>query len=372
MILVLLVRPQGLFGEPEWDGDESAGDALLAGSAALDPDTRRHLGLAAVAALAVAPFGVGTLYKSYVLVLLIEILIWGLFALSLDLVMGYAGLVSLGHAMFYGVGAYATVLSLMHLTESAFVALALAVVVSAVVAWAVGYLSIRVSGVYFSMITLAFSQLFYSAVFKFEWTGGSDGLFGADAVYGLAGVGVDLDDVELAVGPVEIGEIALYFYFLLAVVAAAYLLARRITNAPFGSVLKSIRENEARSFAIGYDVRRYKRRSFVVSGALAGLAGALFALHNGYAAPRMFHFFRSAEVLIMAVLGGMGTLYGPLVGAGVFVGVEDYLSSYTDQWGLVLGVLFVGIVIFAPAGLVSVPRAISTRFRPSRSEEGES
>ena len=317
-----------------------------------------------------APLGVGTFYSSYAVTLLSDILVWGLFALSLDFVLGYAGLVSLGHAMFYGVGAYTVVLTIMGkapflppwLAGSAFVALALAVVASALVSWIVGYLSIRVSGVYFAMITLAFSQLFYNAVFKLDWAGGSDGLFGVDPIYGFGSVGVELSDLEFSLGPVVVGETAIFFYLLVTAVVASYLLARRMIEAPFGSVLKSIRENETRSTAIGYDVRRYKRRSFVVSGALAGLAGALFALNNGYAAPAMFHWLRSGQVLVMAVLGGMGTLYGPILGAGVFIGVEDLISSYTEQWGLVLGSVFVLVVIFLPAGLVSLPGVVSARL----------
>lgn len=161
MIAVLLVRPQGLFGEPEWQRTEGGGNQLVTGTATLDPALRRQLGIGAIALLAVAPFGVGTLYSSYVLTLLTQVLISGLFALSLDFVMGYAGLVSLGHALFYGIGAYTVVLTLMHLSSSVFVALALAVALSAAVARVVGHLSIRVSGVYFAMTTLAFLSLIH-------------------------------------------------------------------------------------------------------------------------------------------------------------------------------------------------------------------
>ncbi|WP_135828224.1 ABC transporter permease [Halorussus halobius] len=359
MILVLLVKPEGLFGNPEWGTSEESEEELLAGSAGglLTDAQRFRFGAVAVGLLAVVPLGVDVFYSEYALTLLSDVLIWALFALSLDFVMGYAGLVSLGHALFYGTGAYAAMLVLLHVTPSALVALVAAVAICAAIAWAVGYLSIRVSGVYFAMITLAFAQLFYNAVFKFDWTGGSDGLFGADVVYGLGGVTVELD--ALAESIPLLGESALFYYVLLAVVVGSYLLARQMMRAPFGSVLQSIRESERRTEFVGYDVTAYKRRAFVVSGAMAGLAGGLFAIQDGYVAPSLLHWINSGEVVVMTVLGGMGTLYGPMVGAGVFVGFEDVLSSYTDQWQAVLGLVFVVFVIALPRGLVSLPRRLS-------------
>ncbi|WP_458187218.1 ABC transporter permease [Haladaptatus sp. NG-WS-4] len=358
MILVLLVRPEGLFGNPEWQATaESEGELLAGRGRAVLTDGQRHrLGAVVVGLLVAVPFGVDVLYSQFVVTLLTDVLVWALFALSLDFVMGYAGLVSLGHALFYGTGAYAAVLVLLHVTPSAFVALAASVAVCTVIAWGMGHLSIRISGVYFAMITLAFAQLFYNAVFKFQWTGGSDGLFGADVVYGIAGVSAELDDIAEAIP--FVGEDVLFYYFLLAVVVGSYLLARRMMNAPFGSVLQSIRESERRAEFVGYDVTAYKRQAFVVSGALAGLAGGLFAVHNGYAAPSFLHWLNSGEVIVMTILGGMGTLYGPMLGAGAFIGFEDLLSSYTDQWQLALGVVFVAFVVALPRGLVSLPRKV--------------
>ncbi|ADQ69344.1 branched-chain amino acid ABC-type transport system, permease component [Halogeometricum borinquense DSM 11551] len=357
MIAVLLVRPNGLFGSAV---EESHEGALLHGSGGgvLSPAARKKLGYAVVTALAVVPLFAELTGITYAVTLLEDMLIWALFALSLDLVLGYAGLVSLGHALFYGVGAYAAVLSLMHVTPSVFVALAVAIIVCAAIAWVIGYLSIRVSGVFFAMITLAFAQLFYNAVFKFKWTGGSDGLFGVDTFYGLAGVGIDLSAFELAFGPVILDGGLVRYYFLVLVVVGGYLLARRLIRAPFGTVLQAIRESEERASFVGYDVTAYKRRAFVVSGGLAGLAGGLFAANNGYVAPSFLHWIHSGEVIVMTVLGGMGTLYGPMLGAGVFVAFEDILSSYIDQWQLVIGTLFVLFVIFVPRGLVSLPRTV--------------
>ncbi len=368
MIVVLLVRPQGLFGNPQFHDPETDADLLTAtGEGGLGDRLRGRLGVAVVALLAVAPLGVGTLYSSYVVnSLLLTILVWALFALSLDLVMGYAGLVSLGHVMFYGLGAYATVLAVTHLVPSVFVALALAMAVAAVVAWVVGYLSIRVAGVYFAMITLAFAELFHQLVFKFEWTGGSDGLFGFDPVYGLF-AGPEVDSIDL------FGDVTLFYYLALAFVVVGYLVARRLIESPFGSVLTSIRESETRSAFVGYDVTAYKRRAFVVSGALGGLSGGLAAIHNHLVAPSFLHWLKSGEVIVMTLLGGMGTLYGPMVGAGVYFGARDLLMSLAssfegstlglvfEQWQGILGLLFVLFVIFVPRGLVSLPGLLAER-----------
>ncbi|NHN61261.1 MULTISPECIES: ABC transporter permease [Halorussus] len=357
MIGVLLAKPEGLFGTSAGDGGEGDGELLAGRTGGVLTDRQRfRLGAVAVGLLAVVPFGVKVLYSEYVLTLLSDALIWALFALSLDFVMGYAGLVSLGHALFYGTGAYAAILVLLHFTPSAFVALAVAVVVCAAIAWVVGYLSIRVSGVYFAMITLAFAQLFYRAVFKFDWTGGSDGLFGADVVYGLGSAAMELDEIAESIPAVS--EEGLFYYFLLAAVVGSYLIARRMMRAPFGSVLQSIRESERRTEFVGYDVTAYKRRAFVVSGAMAGLAGGLFAVQDGFVAPSLLFWLNSGEVVVMTVLGGMGTLYGPMVGAGVYIGFEDLLSSYTDQWQFFLGLVFVVFVIALPRGLVSLPEKL--------------
>lgn len=357
MIGVLLAKPEGLFGTSVPGADEGEAELLTGTSRAVLTDRQRFgLGAVVVGLLALVPFGVEVFYSEYALTLLTEVLIWALFALSLDFVLGYAGLVSLGHALFYGTGAYAAVLTLLHVNSSAFVALGAAVVVCAAIAWVIGYLSIRVSGVYFAMITLAFAQLFYNAVVKFDWTGGSDGLFGADVMWGIGSFSMELDDIAEMIP--FFTEDALFYYFLLATVVGSYLLARRMMQAPFGSVLQSIRESERRAEFVGYNVTAYKRRAFVVSGALAGLAGGLFAIDNGYAARSLLNWLNSGEVIVMTVLGGMGTLYGPMVGAGVFIGFEDVLSSYTDHWQAVLGLIFVVFVIALPRGLVSLPEKV--------------
>ncbi|WP_435348576.1 ABC transporter permease [Haloarchaeobius sp. HRN-SO-5] len=359
MIGVLLVRPHGLFGSgtSHVAGRSEPSEFVSGLEGGLIGDRfRSRLGLALLGLLVLVPVFEGILYTPFVVTLAIEVLIWALFALSIDIILGYAGLISLGHALFYGVGAYTVMLVFLHLTPSVFVALGIALLLCAMLAWVVGYLSLRVSGVYFVMITLAFAELFYSAVFKFDFTGGSNGLFGGPTpLYGIAGVGIHLNDIVVGVEPFAFYGDELFYYFLLAVVVGVYLTTRRIMEAPFGSILQSIRESEQRAKFIGYDVQGFKRRAFVLSGTLGGLAGALFAVHYGYAAPALLHWINSGDVIIMAVLGGTGTLYGPMIGASVFIVFEEQLSSLIPWWRLLLGVFFVLVVLFLPKGIISFP-----------------
>jgi branched-chain amino acid transport system permease protein len=370
MIGVLLLKPQGLFGNPEWQTTDPEEGELLIGAhgGVFTRETRERLGVVVVGLLAVAPIVLLATGNDYYVTLLNEILIWAIFALSLDFVMGYAGLVSLGHTMFYGIGAYVAALVLLHLAPSFLVALVGAMAVCAVVAWVVGNLSIRVSGVYFAMITLAFAQLFYNAVFKLDWTGGSDGLLGFDAFLGIGGWGVAISEAEFTLSGFTITPAAVFYYLALVLAVASLLFARRFMNAPFGSVLQSISESEERTEFIGYDVTKYKRRAFVISGALAGLAGGLLAVNPDtfvISPDQTLYWINSGEVIVMTLLGGMGTLFGPMIGAGVFIGAEDVLATYTEQWRMVIGTVFVLFVLFVPRGLVSIPSLV-TQWRDSR------
>jgi branched-chain amino acid transport system permease protein len=405
MIVVLLVRPQGLFGNPEWQSSGEEGDLLTsAGEGVLGGKWRFRLGALLVLGLFLAPLGVGARYDSYwVYSLLVTMMVWALFALSLDFVMGYAGLVSLGHVLFFGIGGYATILvgdgrvtdlvaavpavgsaladglAAIGYSESVFFAIGTGILAAAGAAWVVGYLSIRVSGVYFAMITLGFAELFHQAILKLptSWAGSSDGIYGVDLAYSLFGVnlaapfgGGDVGDVvltdQIAIGPLLLvdGEVRLIYFFVLALVVGSYLLARQFMRAPFGSVLQAIREGEQRASFLGYDTTAYKRRAFVVSGALAALAGGLNVV-SGFSigvGPDTLEWINSGEVIVMTILGGMGTLFGPMIGAGVFEGGEELLSGYTEQWQAVLGLFFVVFVIYAPEGLVSLPAKIADRF----------
>lgn len=363
MIGVLLVRPQGLFG----GGGEGVAVGSSDASAFVSGRERRvltgrlrpRLAAAVVGALALVPVFEGVLYSRFVTTLLITVLIWALFAMSLDIVLGYTGLISLGHTLFYGLGAYVLLLALIHLTPSAPLAVGVAVLAAAGAAWVVGRVAIRVSGVYFVMITLAFAEVVHRASFRLDATGGSNGLFGApEPLYGIGDTGIRFSEVAIGVEPFTFTGDALFYYLLLGTVVAAYLLVRRLMAAPFGTVLQSIRENETRSRFVGYRVQSFKRQAFVLSGTLAGLAGALFGLHTGFASPSLLHWINSGEVIVMAILGGSGTLYGPMLGAAVFTLFEEYLSALVPWWRLILGAVFVLVVLFLPRGLISLPARV--------------
>ena len=296
----------------------------------------------ALAPLALAPLGVGRLYSAYYLNLMTWILIFGLFAAALDLALGYGGLVSFGHAGFFGLGAYAAALSLRHLAASFWLAALLGVLAAAALAALVGWLAIRTRGVYLAMLTFAFAQLFYEIAVKWvTLTGGSDGLpGGARPVVGAGVLSLDLADKR-------------HMYWLVPVlVGAGYLAARRVVVSPFGRALIGIRESEERAAAIGIDVDRHKRLALMLSGALSGLAGVLFAIHQNFVSPELLYFALSGEVVIIAVLGGLGTLYGALVGAVIAVGIKEVLSTWTDNWLVFLGALYVVCVMCFPQGLV--------------------
>ncbi|MFD1562653.1 ABC transporter permease [Haloarchaeobius amylolyticus] len=373
MIAVLLIKPQGLFGNPEFqDEGGEEGDLLTgAGGGVFTDSVRMKLGAAVVGLLAIAPFAILLTGSDYYIILLNRVLIMAIFALSLDIVMGYTGLVPLGHTMFYGVGAYVAALVMIHYTSSFVIALLGAIVICALIAWIVGSLSIRVSGVYFAMITLAFAELFYNAVFKFQFTGGSDGLLGWDTFFGIAGIGAELGDIDLLIAGFEITPNIIFYYTALILAVASLLFARRFMNAPFGSVLQSISEAEERAKFIGYDVTKYKRRAFVISGGMAGMAGGLLAVKPStfiISPDQTLAWIHSGEVIVMTLLGGMGTLFGPMIGAGVFIGAEDILSSYTEQWRLVIGTIFVLFVLFVPRGLVSIPSLLVQRRQSTESD----
>ena len=360
MIGVLLVRPEGLFGGTaervntgRSDTSEFVGGI---GGGVLTGRLRSRVGLAVVVLLALVPVFQGILYSDFVVSLLITILIWALFAMSLDIVLGYTGLISLGHALFYGLGAYATLLTLLYVSPSALLAVGVAVVVTAAAAWIVGHLAIRVSGVYFVMITLAFAEIVRQVVVRADVTGGSSGLFGApEPLYGIGGVGIRFSEVLVGVEPLVFTGDALFYYVLLSVVVVSYLSVRRMMAAPFGTVLQATRESELRARFVGYGVRSVKRRAFVISSTLAGLSGALFALYNGFVAPDLLNWINSGNAIIMVVLGGSGTLYGPMIGAAVFTLIERQVSTVIPWWRLLLGALFVLVVLVLPTGLISLP-----------------
>lgn len=298
----------------------------------------RLLAAAAVAGAAAMPWFAG----SYPVKLAEEILIWGILAMSLDLLVGYSGLLSFGHSAFFGLGGYVAALALGRWSPSLAAGLLLPAAAAALAGLVIGYLSLRLSGVYFIMLTLAFSQMFYAAAFNAEWLGASDGLPGVPRP---RLPGMDLDDPR-----------AFHLYVVAFFVLAALAL-RRIVRSPFGRVLRGVEDNEHRMAAMGYAVGRFKLVAFVVAAAVAGIAGSLYAQFNGYISPEALFWTTSGEALLMVIIGGAGTLAGPVLGAGVFIALQSLVSSYTDRWMLLLGALFVGFVLWAPAGILGLAGA---------------
>lgn len=299
--------------------------------------TRRLLAVAVLLGmLAVYPQFAG----NYPVKLLQEILIWGIFAMSLDLLMGYAGMVSFGHSAFFGVGGYIAALTL---TESPglLAALVLPAAGAAVAALVIGFFSIRVSGVYFIMLTLAFSQMFYAVTFQAAWLGAEDGLVGVPRPVVLG---------------IELGHGDAFHYYLLVIVAVMALVLWRVVRSPFGHVLRGIHDNEARMQAVGYAVQRYKLLAFVIAGTVAGVAGSLYTQLVGSITPDAFLWTTSGEALLMVIIGGTGTLGGAVLGAAAFILLQSLVSSYTERWMLILGLTFILFVLFAPAGIVGAVR----------------
>ena len=302
-------------------------------------------GLAVTAfVLALAPAGL----PPYAMTLLSEALILGLFAMSLDLLVGYCRLYSFGHAAAYGLGAYSYALILTYVPLPLPVGILLAVAVTILIAIPIAWICTRSTGVSFAMLTLAFAQLGYAMLFRFrDVTGGSDGLVGIPRHPGPLGI----DWFQSKLG---------YYYLVLVCLLGSYLLCRAIVRSPFGAVLAGIRENEPKTIALGYNTRAYKITTVVLAYGFGGLAGALYAAFAGFASPELFFWLTSGRVLIMVIVGGAGTLIGPILGGVSFVFLEHQLSQVTDLWPLIFGTIFMAFVMFAPQGIWGI---LTSRFR---------
>jgi branched-chain amino acid transport system permease protein len=299
--------------------------------------THRLLGFAlVVVALALFPLTAG----NYPVKLLQEILIWGIFAMSLDLLMGYAGMVSFGHSAFFGIGGYVAALALAK-SPGLISALVLPALAAGLAALVIGFFSIRVSGVYFIMLTLAFSQMFHAYTFQVSWLGAEDGLVGIP---------------RPVVPGWDVSSLRGFHGYLLTLVTLSALVLWRIVRSSFGHVLRGIHENEARMEAVGYAVDRYKLVAFVVAGVFAGLAGSLYVQFNGSITPDAFFCKTSGEALLMVIIGGTGTLGGAVLGAAAFILLQSLVSTYTERWMFILGATFILFVLFAPGGIVGVLR----------------
>ena len=301
-----------------------------------------------VALLVIAPLVLPPFWQRFVT----EILIWGLLAMSSDILIGYTGMVSFGHSAFFGLGMYGAAAALLTIKPpSLWLAVLYGLVGAGEVAAFVAYFSTRLREIYFGITTLVFSQIFYVIIFTWtEVTGGENGLTFRQPPFGIPGL------FEIRFTP------EILHWFVLGVVTASYLLLRRITQSPFGMVLQSIRENEPRTRAIGYPVERYKIVSVMLSGLFAGLAGVLYAVQNKFAAPDFVLFLVSGETVIFNVMGGVGTLVGPIAGAAFFLLLREALSRFFTEYYLIpVGIIFVLMVIFMPQGLLGFARRALNR-----------
>jgi len=312
------------------------------------------MAIAFVAALFIPIFGT-RFYTSVAT----DVLILGLFATSLNLLLGTTGLVSFGHAAYFAIGAYVCAIAMKTHEVPFALALPMAGLAAASAALVFGFFCVRLTKIYFAMLTLAFAQIVWAICFKWNSvTGGEQGF--SNVPYPELGWMEALPGL----GSMRVGE--LYFYLTLVIVAVCLFALHRITNSPFGRILTTIRENPERAEFVGIDVRRFELAAFVISGFFAGLAGALFGIFNRGVFPDFGYWAKSAEVLIMVILGGMGQFFGPLVGAFTLVVLNQQITSYTEYWPLVLGLLLIVLLYAFPAGIVGTAVDILKAMRRSR------
>ena len=288
------------------------------------------------------------LKEPFLVSLFSRILIYALAAVSLDLIVGYGAMVSLGHGAFFGMGGYVVGILAFHESESslllnwvpgtvdALISWPLAVLVAAGLAAIIGALSLRTSGMHFIMITLAFAQMLFFFFVSLEDYGGADGLslWSRSSLQGL-----------------DLGNDSTFYYVCLTLLLGFLFLCQRLVNSRFGMVIRGCKQNERRLRALGFATYPYKLTCFVIAGAGAGLAGALIANQTEFVSPDLLHWTRSGEILVMVLLGGMGTLYGPILGAAALLLMEDILSTYTAYWQVFLGPFLILVVLFAKRGL---------------------
>ena len=274
-----------------------------------------------------------------------RVLVLGLAAMALNLLLGFTGVMSFGHTAYFGLGAYGAGLALKHVTASTPLALVAGALLGGLAGTLFGLLIVRRRGVYFAMVTIAFSQVCYFIAFRWNaLTGGDDGLRGfSRQPLQFPGFTIDIQH-----------DNTLFYYFMLAVFAIGVGVMGLVLRAPFGRTLIAIRENERRARFLGIPVERHIWLSFSISCFIAALAGGLYALLNNFADPLTLHYSLAGQLVIMAVLGGMRSFWGPLLGAAVFVVIQDYISSMTVNWMSFVGLIFVLVVLFFPRGLLGV------------------
>jgi branched-chain amino acid transport system permease protein len=303
-------------------------------------NVRNAVVLLVLAGLLLLPLYTSMSGNVFALTLFTRIVIFALAASSLNLIMGYGGMMSFGHAAYLGIGGYAVGILAAEGIGSGFVQWPVALLSSALFALVVGALCLRTRGVYFIMITLAFAQMAYYVASALSRYGGDDGL----TIYKRSDFG----------GLINLSNRVQFYYLCLGCLYGGIYLIWRIVNSRFGLVVQGLRSNEARMQAIGFPATRYRLVCFVIAGTLCGLAGALLANNTDFISPAVMYWTRSGDLMVMVILGGMGTLFGPVVGAMVYLVLEEFLSQVTEYWALIMGPLLLLIVLFGRGGIVGV------------------
>lgn len=301
--------------------------------------TAKRLSVLGLVLLLVFPLVAPALNLDFYVSFVRRVLIFALAATSLNFILGYGGMVALGHAAFFGAGAYVVAILSVQGVSQALIAWPAAMLAAGALAFVIGLISLRTRGVYFIMITLAFAQMVFYLFISLRQYGGEDG--------------INLSGPSLLPG-LNLADDKTFYFVVLCVVLACLWWLNRLVQARFGQALQGIRENESRMEALGYPVFRIKLLAFVIAGMMAGLAGGLLASHNQFVSPSLMHWTASANLIIMVIVGGIGLRYGGLVGAAVMLWLEEALRLYTDYWHLPLGVLLLVIVLFAPHGLAGM------------------
>ena len=334
--------------------DPAAGSRPPGGLRAVIDFIARHRVAAVVVFLLVMPLLLP--YQA----LAVNVLIFGLYAVGFNLLFGYTGMLSFGHAAFLGIGSYLAGIAIVHAGLPWWAAIVVGVAAATLAGVGIGLLAIRTRGIYFSMVTLALGQIVYYAFYKAErWTGGENGLRG-----------VRVDTIDVFGWQLDFVDPTTKYYIVLVFVAAALWFVSRVLASPFGAVIETVRENEQRAAACGYDVARTKLLAFTLSAAICGLAGTLRALHLSIVPIESLHYLLSGQAVMMCLLGGMGTFFGPFVGALVFLGLEDTVTHLTKYWMAVMGTVFMVFVLFFPRGIWGSTLAwIDRRIAPA--DDGE-
>ncbi len=300
-------------------------------------------------------------YSNFMINYLTQILIMALFAVSLNLLIGYTGMISFGHAAYFGIGAYSVGILLQKYSSNLLGSLFLAVVFSAIAALVIGFFCIRLGEIYFAMLTMAFAQIVYTIVVKWTpMTGGDQGLIGGIPKPPISFLGLAFD----------IGTPLNFYLFTVVWVIGSFVVLKLIVDSPFGAILKTIRDNSLRTYFIGIPVKLYKLIIFVIAGAFAGLSGALMALFISGAYPDFAYWTKGAEPIFMILVGGMGSLLGPILGAAIFNLLNAYITMYTRLYELIMGMILVIFILSFKKGLAdflfeseSFKRLVSSRFK---------